>query len=361
MAAPFLMVFMGVAFVAFFVWASRQSKRRNAELDAVWGNVADALEGSFEPAETDWFARKPRRIDVTVDGVDVVVDHYTVSSGKSSTTYTRLVADAAVPAGMELKVYREHALSGLGRLLGFQDVRVGDRTFDRAFVVKSNEPDLAPAWLNSFVRKRLGLVEAFGYEIDNGRVHARRTGIEDDERNLRRAILGVAAFADGRRGIVNAWRLAAKRLGGGKARKARPWARLVLERDGIAVTVTADSYGPNDRPYTVVEASPQGALPTPFALSSDSDFDDEHPWLDEADVELPAGWALWSDRPESVAWRFTAEFVDRLEAASPSYVLVDEGVVQLRKVGVVRSANALVRLVELALLLAAPESTGPYR
>ncbi len=69
----------------------------------------------------------------------MTLDTYTVSTGKSSMTYTRMRAPYVNPEGFRFTVYRKGLFSELGKLLGMQDIEVGDPEFDEAFIVKGTD------------------------------------------------------------------------------------------------------------------------------------------------------------------------------------------------------------------------------
>jgi hypothetical protein len=69
----------------------------------------------------------------------VTLDTYTESSGDSSVTYTRVRAPYVNPDGFRFTIYRKGFFSGVGKLLGMQDIEVGDPEFDEAFVIKGND------------------------------------------------------------------------------------------------------------------------------------------------------------------------------------------------------------------------------
>jgi hypothetical protein len=106
---------------------------------------------------------KASKVEARIRNWTVTLDTYTVSTGKSSVTYTRMRAPFINNDGFRFKVYRKHMLSGVGKLLGMQDVEVGgpkfdsleplfglrsyvdpqmiesgDPEFDRDFIIKSN-------------------------------------------------------------------------------------------------------------------------------------------------------------------------------------------------------------------------------
>jgi hypothetical protein len=73
---------------------------------------------------------------------EITLDTYTVSTGKSSSTYTRIRAPFVNPDGFRFNIYRKGIFSGIARRMGVQDLEVGDSYFDYAFVIQSSSEDL---------------------------------------------------------------------------------------------------------------------------------------------------------------------------------------------------------------------------
>ncbi len=73
---------------------------------------------------------------------EITLDTYTVSSGKSSTTYTRIRAPYVNPDGFQFTVYRKSIFSWLGKLMGMQDIEIGDQFFDDEFIIQATQADL---------------------------------------------------------------------------------------------------------------------------------------------------------------------------------------------------------------------------
>ena len=69
----------------------------------------------------------------------ITLDTYTVSSGKHSTTYTRLRAPYVNRDGFRFALYRRGFFSELGKLLGMQDVEIGEPAFDEQFIIQGND------------------------------------------------------------------------------------------------------------------------------------------------------------------------------------------------------------------------------
>lgn len=69
----------------------------------------------------------------------ITLDTHTESSGEHSVTYTRMRAPYVNPDEFRFTIYRKGFFSGLGKLLGMQDVEVGDPEFDEAFVIQGTD------------------------------------------------------------------------------------------------------------------------------------------------------------------------------------------------------------------------------
>ena len=59
--------------------------------------------------------------------------------GRQQSHYTRMRAPYVNPEGFRFTIYRKGFFSDLGKLLGMQDIEVGDPEFDEAFIIKGND------------------------------------------------------------------------------------------------------------------------------------------------------------------------------------------------------------------------------
>jgi hypothetical protein len=101
--------------------------------DEVWRQLseeigAEFLEGGF---------CKGSKVQAHVGPWTVTLDIY--SDGESQAT--RLRAPYVNPKGFRFTIYRKGFFSDLGKLLGMQDIEVGDPEFDEAFIIKGNDED----------------------------------------------------------------------------------------------------------------------------------------------------------------------------------------------------------------------------
>jgi hypothetical protein len=103
--------------------------------DEVWQRLAHEVGADFVGGGS-W---KGGKVQAHVGPWTVTLDTYTESSGESSVTYTRMRAPYVNPDGFRFRVYRKGLFSELGKLLGMQDIEVGDPDFDEAFIIKGND------------------------------------------------------------------------------------------------------------------------------------------------------------------------------------------------------------------------------
>lgn len=92
---------------------------------------------------------KGDKVQAHVDNWIVLLDTYTVSTGKSSVTYTRMRAPFKNLESFYFKIYRKGLFSDLGKLLGMQDISVEYSEFDKDFIIKSNNEDLVKQLFSS--------------------------------------------------------------------------------------------------------------------------------------------------------------------------------------------------------------------
>jgi len=103
--------------------------------EEVWRKLCDEVGADFVKGGF-W---KGDKVVARVEEWAITLDTYTQSSGKHSTTYTRMRAPYVNKDGFRFGIYRKGFLSGLGKKLGMQDIEVGYAEFDRDFIIKGND------------------------------------------------------------------------------------------------------------------------------------------------------------------------------------------------------------------------------
>ncbi len=102
----------------------------------VWRRLAEETGSSF----VDGGFWRGSKVVIRVKEWTLTLDTFTVSTGKHSTTYTRLRAPYVNQDGFRFRIYRKSVFSGLGKLFGMQDIDVGSPEFDEPFVIQGNNP-----------------------------------------------------------------------------------------------------------------------------------------------------------------------------------------------------------------------------
>jgi len=130
--------------------------------DEIWRQLsqeinADFIEGGF------W---KGSKLQATVKEWTVTLDTYTVSTGKSSVTFTRMRAPYVNKDGFRFKIYRKGFFSGLGKLLGLRDVEVGYPEFDNEFIIQGNDSEkLRALFANQSIRQLIEVQPEISLEV----------------------------------------------------------------------------------------------------------------------------------------------------------------------------------------------------
>jgi hypothetical protein len=114
---------------------------------------------------------KGDKVEAHVGEWAVTLDTYSVSTGNTHVTYTRIRAPYVNMDGFRFTIYRKSVFSGIGKLLGMQDIEIGDPEFDREFIIKTNNEVKAIAlFSNEKIRRLIQAQPSIHLEIkgDNG-------------------------------------------------------------------------------------------------------------------------------------------------------------------------------------------------
>lgn len=97
----------------------------------------------------------------------VTLDNYTVSTGHSHATFTRLRAPFVSRDGFSFNIYRKGLFSELGKRLGMQDIETGQSAaFDEDFIVKGNdEAKVRSLFANPEIRRLIAVQPKIRLEI----------------------------------------------------------------------------------------------------------------------------------------------------------------------------------------------------
>ncbi len=143
--------------------------------------VAERRNGSFDPG--GWFGNP--RVEIRHgDGIEIRVSMWSTRNSRC----TEYLANIPAPGLPICKVSPTSFSASVGRVFGFQDIDVGVESFDRAFMVKGDDPEVVKRlWPNA---RALEMVFAFAssqLECDHATIKLTRPlieGVEQVERDL---------------------------------------------------------------------------------------------------------------------------------------------------------------------------------
>jgi hypothetical protein len=150
--------------------------------DSAWRQVASDIGAEFVPGGL--FSSS--KVQAHIGQAMVTLDTYSVPSGDSSSTYTRMRAPLQNKDGFQFTVFREGLVARLDKKLGLQDIEIGVPDFDREFVIQANNESrvrtlLANAGIRELIRAqpriRLGIVK--------GDLHFEAQGVIRDVQRLK--------------------------------------------------------------------------------------------------------------------------------------------------------------------------------
>lgn len=120
--------------------------------DEIWAQLSRQIGGTF--TEGRWLGSS--KVVLEHREWEITLDTYTVSTGKASVIYTRLRAPYVNPDAFRFHIYSKSIFSGIGKLLGMQDIEIGDAFFDEAFILQgTNELMLRQLLASPKVREYL--------------------------------------------------------------------------------------------------------------------------------------------------------------------------------------------------------------
>jgi hypothetical protein len=109
---------------------------------------------------------KGDKVEVSHGEWTVTLDRYVVSTGKVTVVYTRMRAPFVNPEGFRFRVYRRGLFSDLGKMLGMQDVEVGQPDFDRDFIIKgTDEGRLRHLFANPKIRELISAQKNIDFSV----------------------------------------------------------------------------------------------------------------------------------------------------------------------------------------------------
>ena len=193
---PFWIFFIGVGLVVAGAFIFAAKKQLDA-MNEAWRAAAERLGFDFAPGS--WSGGPT--VTGVLDGSPAEIHSYTKSSGKSSSRYTRYTVEFR-PIGVGLHLSRQSGVGYLLKVLGTQDIEIGDPPFDNAFIVQAIDPRAARSVLTPGTTMMLNRLIAVHPEIvvtDDQLVLDRRGTVRDPDTlvsTLRRLASAATVLGD---------------------------------------------------------------------------------------------------------------------------------------------------------------------
>jgi hypothetical protein len=197
----------------------------NPEVES-WSKVARALGASLHIRHIYVGPRNRRTrfglpsLTASIGGAEVVGE--VSGEGDPPATFANLSVRVPGAARLSMRVYRSYVYPQIGRVLGAEDVVVGDPHFDRTFIVKSSDPYDARLWLPPEVRRFISQAPDFCFDVDSERATASSHRC-DDPAQIESAMRALAALAQTGRRLDDGWNRLGKRLDAAHEERQAPW------------------------------------------------------------------------------------------------------------------------------------------
>lgn len=128
----------------------------------VWGQLCDEIHANLIN-EGFW---KGDRVEARHNNWVIYLDTYTVSTGKSSITYTRMRAPFINKDEFYFNIYNSNVFTDIGKMLGIEDIEVGYEPFDSEYIIRGNRIEwIKKLFSNPKIRELIKLQPKIKLEI----------------------------------------------------------------------------------------------------------------------------------------------------------------------------------------------------
>jgi hypothetical protein len=132
-------IVFGIFMIGLVAWVVIGRQRR----EAAWQQFAQEIGGQF--IQGGLFRNS--KVQAHIHQWTLTLDTYSVPSGDSSTTYTRITAPLQNKGGLQFTIFREGLVAKLDKKLGMKDLEIGVPDFDDAFVIQGSDQNKVSALL----------------------------------------------------------------------------------------------------------------------------------------------------------------------------------------------------------------------
>ena len=132
----------------------------------IWRQFANENNGTYLPVSDDRVQLPYKDFTITLD----TYTNYTVVGGSSyEAEYTRGLVEFACHDNFKLLITQQGFIEKVGKVFGAQDIRIGEKQFDKKFMVKSNDEGKTLLVLsNNSITKLLQDIKTIRLDITDG-------------------------------------------------------------------------------------------------------------------------------------------------------------------------------------------------
>ena len=171
-------IWMGVVIVVVVVGFALARRHR----DTAWKQLATELGAEF----IDGGLLHSSKVQAHINQWTVTLDSYSVPSGDSSTTYTRLKSTLENKDGFQFTLFREGLVARLDKALGLKDIEIGVPDFDHDFVIQgNNEAKLRALFADVKIRQLIQEQRRITLGIKGNELHFEAQGVIRDGPRLK--------------------------------------------------------------------------------------------------------------------------------------------------------------------------------
>lgn len=348
-----------------------------------WATVAARTGGQLQLRHVFKGPRQDRRRvglpSLSVELAGVHVQGEVTGDGDPPAIFAQLAARAPSSLGLKLRVYRNYLYPQFGRVVGIEDLVIGDPHFDRNFIVKSNDTHYAKLWLNEQIRHFILSAPDYCFEIEALRVTA-TSHRADDPAQLEAALWACAHLA--RRGLELSHELdrLTRRLGSTSPQSNEPWLagspphfEFISGGRNVELTIFHGSTGKRgtQRLLSRLWCRRLTSRSDRFVFYADHLPRRERPQLAtklvrcELGALQPPGYLVHSSNDKRLAHRLSEHWSRTITRLAPLLLACTEGAVELIWPGAILREQLLRDAASLCEYFAVEDhgviSAGPYR
>lgn len=197
--------------VVVLIGAIMYSQHQTATMERHW--QALAAERGLQWLPGGWFTNP--QVLGEQDDYSVAVGIQMRSQGKSSVPYTTITARPRRPLPADLRITPEGFMDAMGKMLGGQDIQIGDAYLDQQLRFRSTDPEATKAlFADPGLRQAIGaLANGCSYSrLENGEIVLEKSGrVSAGVGAMLDDVLKMVAALDGAR--LTPWQAVSSRLG----------------------------------------------------------------------------------------------------------------------------------------------------